>query len=52
MLLGYTTLDRNRVDWAAMLPAEDYTGWLSLDFDTKFMTIRPSAQYADPKPVT
>ena len=52
LLLGGRTLGRDRVDWPAVLPAEDRTGWLSLDFNTKFMTIRPSAQYADSKPVT
>lgn len=52
LLLGGETLDRDCVDWAAMLPAGEFTGWLSLDFDNKSTTICPSAQYADPKPVT
>lgn len=41
---------REAVDWAALLPAEDVTGWLSLDFGTKFMKVDPSGAYADGEP--
>src|SRR3954454_4228033 len=30
-----------QIDWATMLPAEDWTGWLSLDSETKFMKVNP-----------
>jgi hypothetical protein len=38
---------REEIDWAAMLPAEDVTGWLKLDFKTKFMKVNPLGAYAD-----
>jgi hypothetical protein len=38
---------RESIDWAAMLPAEDVTGWLSLDFETKFMTVKPLEAHVD-----
>src|SRR4051794_8272972 len=41
---------REAIDRAAMLPAEDVTGWLSLDFDTGFMKVDPRGAYADGKP--
>lgn len=52
LLLGDKTLVRERVDWEKMLPPEDVMGWMSLDFKTKFMTVRPSAAVSDQLPQT
>jgi hypothetical protein len=41
---------REEIDWAAMLPREDVTGWLSLDFQTKFMKVNPFAADSDSEP--
>ena len=41
---------RKEIDWAAALPGEDVTGWLSLDFETKFMKVNPFAAHPDGEP--
>ena len=41
---------REQIDWAALLPAEDLTGWLSLDFETKFMKVDPFVAHPDGEP--
>lgn len=41
---------REQIDWAAVLPPEDVTGWLSMDFRTKFMKLNPLAARADGEP--
>ncbi|HEY0008680.1 MAG TPA: hypothetical protein VGB55_08155 [Tepidisphaeraceae bacterium] len=41
---------REKTDWPAMLPAEDVTGWLSLDFGTKFMKVNPLHVRIDGEP--
>ena len=41
---------REQIDWAALLPAEDVTGWLSLDFDTKFMKVNSFVAHPDGEP--
>ncbi|HYE21458.1 MAG TPA: hypothetical protein VEA69_23625 [Tepidisphaeraceae bacterium] len=38
---------REAVDWAVLVPAEDVTGWLSLDFETRFLKVDPLAAHAD-----
>jgi len=38
---------RETIDWPLMLPGEDCTGWLALDFETQFMKVNPQAAYAD-----
>jgi hypothetical protein len=38
---------RETINWAAMLPEEDVTGWLMLDFETKFMKISPHTAHHD-----
>ncbi len=52
VLLGAATLVREQVHWEKMLPPEDVTGWLSLDFQTRFLTVRPSAAASDQLPQT
>jgi hypothetical protein len=41
---------REEIDWTAMLPGEDVTGWLSLDFQTKFMKVNPFVAHLDGEP--
>jgi hypothetical protein len=41
---------RQEIDWAAMLPGEDVTGWLALDFDSKFMKVNPFVTHPDGEP--
>ncbi len=41
------TRSRDEINWATMLPAEDVTGWLALDFNTKFMKVNPLGARAD-----
>jgi hypothetical protein len=40
--------DRGEVDWTRLLPPDDVTGWLSLDWAGKTMKVVPSAAYPDP----
>jgi hypothetical protein len=39
---------RKDIDWAALLPAEDVNGWLSLDEERRRITIEPGAAVPDP----
>ena len=41
---------RDQIEWATLLPAKDLTGWLSLDFKTKFMKVNPAAARPDAEP--
>ena len=43
---------REQIEWMAMLPSEDVTGWLALDFETKFMKVDPFVAHADAEPAT
>ncbi len=52
LLLGRHRLERNEIDWAGALPAEDATGWLFMDFERHFMKIKLSAAYPDPPSAT
>ena len=38
---------RDEIEWPALVPAEDVTGWLSLNFDTKFMKVNAFGAYSD-----
>jgi hypothetical protein len=48
LLLGSAVDDRNTVDWSALLPADDVTGWLIPEPHEETMTIDPSSAYPDP----
>ncbi|MDB5319250.1 MAG: hypothetical protein JWN40_881 [Phycisphaerales bacterium] len=48
VLLGPFIVEREAVQWSGLLPAEDATGWLSLDFENRFMKIKPYAASLDP----
>jgi hypothetical protein len=48
LLLGPRPMERDKVQWVELLPADDATGWLFLDFDRRFMKIKLSAAYPDP----
>ena len=50
LLLGPSRVERAAVKWAELLPAEDATGWLYLDFERQFLKIKLSAAYPDPSP--
>jgi hypothetical protein len=47
LLLGNETVVRDQVQWETMMPGENVTGWLSLDFKTKFMKIDPFSSHPD-----
>jgi hypothetical protein len=51
LLLGSGIRDRNQVNWDKLLPGADVTGWLSLDFENKIVTIDPLAAYLDRPPL-
>ena len=38
---------REQINCTALLPPEDVTGWLSLDFETKFMKVNPFVAHPD-----
>jgi hypothetical protein len=52
LLLGPRPVQRDEVKWSELLPAEDVTGWLFLDFDHRFMKIKLSAARPDPPAAT
>ena len=52
LLLGPIVKDRQQIDWSALLPPDEVTGWLSMDFEKKLMTLRPYAIYPDILPST
>ena len=52
LLLGPMVTRRDEVNWSEALPEAHVTGWLSLDFENKFMKIKPRAAYPDPEPTT
>jgi hypothetical protein len=49
VLLGPVVVPREEVEWSQVLPAENMTGWLSMDFENKFMKIKPRGAYPDPQ---
>ena len=51
LLLGAMVKDRQPIDWAALLPPDEVTGWLSMDFEKKLITLRTYAAYPDVEPV-
>jgi hypothetical protein len=51
LLLGSGIRDRNQVNWDKLLPGADVTGWLSLDFENKIVTIDPLAAHPDRPPL-
>lgn len=50
LLLPQSIKSEADLDWASLLPANDVTGWLSLDKAPRFMKINPSAAYPDLEP--
>ena len=50
VLLGPSAKSRDEVKWAELIPAEDVTGWLSLDFENKFLKIKAYAGIPDRNP--
>ena len=47
LLLGPAVVPRDEVKWSELLPAQDETGWLSLDFENNFVKIRPRDAHTD-----
>lgn len=50
LLLGGMVKDPQQIDWPALLPPDEVTGWLSMYFESKLMTLRPYAAYPDLEP--
>ena len=48
LFLPHPVASREEIDWAALLPPENVTRWLSLDFDRKLIQIEPGAAVPDP----
>ena len=51
LMLGRSPVAREKIDWAKLMPPNDVTGWLSLDFKKRVMKIDPRAAYADKQPM-
>ncbi len=47
VLLGSETTVREKVDWKSLLPGENMTGWLALDFEKKLIKVNPFRARAD-----
>ena len=47
LLLPVTFGSRDGIDWAAFLPAEGVTGWLSLDEAERYIEIEPAVAVPD-----
>jgi len=47
LLLGRSPVERDGVRWSEMMPAEDSTGWMYMDFGRQFLKIKLSAAYAE-----
>lgn len=47
LMLGAVPGAGERIDWASLLPGEDVTGWLSMDFNQKAMKIEPGGARTD-----
>jgi hypothetical protein len=45
--LGDQANSRDAISWAALMPAADLTGWLTMDFAHKRLTIDPANGHAD-----
>ena len=45
LYLGDEPCDRERINWAALLPDDELTGWVDLDFKRKIVTLRPANAY-------
>src|SRR4051794_10628563 len=41
VLLGDETTGWDRINWRALLPANDVTGWLAIDFEKKLIKLNP-----------
>jgi hypothetical protein len=50
LLLGAIVKDPQQIDWSALLPANEVTGWLSMYFESKLLVLRPYAAYPDIAP--
>ncbi len=47
VLLGRSFKSRGDANWAELIPAEELTGWLSLDFEGEFLKIDACAGVPD-----
>ncbi|HZD02226.1 MAG TPA: hypothetical protein VFA46_19155 [Actinomycetes bacterium] len=45
LLVGRAARSQHEVDWPALLPDEDMTGWLTPDLKAKTLTIDPAAGF-------
>lgn len=47
LLLGHPPADRLDINWAALLPPENVTRWIALDFENRYIEIDPGAAVPD-----
>jgi hypothetical protein len=47
LVLAPLAITTGSPDWAKLLPADDVTGWLSVDFDARRLVIEPAAAIPD-----
>jgi hypothetical protein len=49
LLLPHPVRSREDIEWAALLPADDVTRWLTVDKERRFIQIEPAAAVPDLK---
>lgn len=47
LVVGPVPLDREMIDWSALLPPDDVTSWLTIDVASGFINIDPSGAVPD-----
>lgn len=47
LVVNQVAVRREMTDWGALLPAENVTKWLSLDFEAKHIELEPGAAVPD-----
>jgi hypothetical protein len=50
LFLNHSVGSPSEIDWASLLPPENVTGWLAIDWPGKRIQIEPSAAVADAAP--
>ena len=48
LFLPHPVSSREEIEWAALLPPDNVTRWLSMDFGRKLIQIEPAAAVPDP----
>ncbi len=50
LFVGRRAASASQVNWDPLLPADDVTGWLSVELKRKLLKINPQAAYPDRQP--